>query len=298
LGGASSWDPNDKATIGHGAEGWITDDTRILFTIRFENQITATAAAQSVVITDQLDANLDWSTFHLDEVGFNNTLGFMVPDEPSVIQNYSTQVTVSTDPNPVRVSAALDSATGLVTWEMQSVDPVTGDWPEDPLAGFLPPNDDQQSGEGYIIFSIRPQAGLDNGVIIKNKASIVFDVNEPIITNDVINTIDSLAPSSSVDSLPASSPPAFTVSWSGDDSGGSGIGWYDVYVSTDGGPFVAWQSGITATQAIFTGTAGSTYAFYSVATDNVGRREAAPAVADAVTMVADTYKIYLPIVLR
>ncbi len=65
------------------------------------------------------------------------------------------------------------------------------------------------------------------------------------------------------------------VSWSGSDNG-SGIASYDIFVSTDGGQFVLWKDNITDTSATYTGEVGRKYAFYSVATDNLGLTEAAP----------------------
>ena len=47
----------------------------------------------------------------------------------------------------------------------------------------------------------------------------------------------------------------------------------------------AWLTGTTDTSATFTGQIGHTYAFYSIATDNVGNAEAAPATADTQTQV-------------
>ena len=85
-----------------------------------------------------------------------------------------------------------------------------------------------------------------------------------------------------VTALPATTPtPSFTVSWSGTDGAGPGIADYDVYVSDDGGPFTVWQSDTTATSATYTGQAGHTYAFYSVATDNLGLVQPTPIVAQA-----------------
>ncbi len=144
------------------------------------------------------------------------------------------------------------------------------------------------SGEGYAIFSIRPKAGLGNGVAIHNQAGIVFDVNPPIATNVVTNTIDTDPPTSTVGVLPATSLPTFTLSWSGSDGSGSGVAFYDVYTSTDGGPFALWLSGITQTSALYTGTVGSTYGFYSIATDNVGYRQSTPSAAQASTTTTTT----------
>jgi hypothetical protein len=77
----------------------------------------------------------------------------------------------------------------------------------------------------------------------------------------------------------------FTVQWTGqDDGGGSGVASYDVYLSVDGSPFGLWLS-TTDTWAEMTGRPGHTYAFYSVATDNVGNVEDAPAGPDADTII-------------
>ena len=78
----------------------------------------------------------------------------------------------------------------------------------------------------------------------------------------------------------------FTVPWAGqDDAGGSGIASFDIYVSDDGGPFTAWLTGTQMTSATYTGQDGHTYAFYSVATDNVGHVQATPATAQTTTTV-------------
>ena len=80
----------------------------------------------------------------------------------------------------------------------------------------------------------------------------------------------------------------FLVEWGGqDDANGSGIAGYDIFVSEDGGPFEEWLSNTTDTSALFIGEVGRTYAFYSVATDNVNHREAAPTVPDAQTVIGE-----------
>ncbi|MBM4025373.1 MAG: hypothetical protein FJ280_08190, partial [Planctomycetes bacterium] len=279
--GIGSQDPNDKVTVGLGQQGWITGDTTLLFTIRFENVATATAPAQEVRVTDQLDPQLDWTTFQLQEIGFNNVPIRVAPG----LQSFSSKVNVPTDPNPVRADVALDPDTGQITWTMQSLDPVTGQFPEDPLAGFLPPNDDTHRGEGFVTYTIRPKAGLPTGAEITNQARIVFDVNPPIDTNETRNTIDVDAPTSAVAALPATQTRAmFWVNWGGSDTG-AGIAAYDLYSATDGGPYALWLDDTTDTSAAFTGAAGHSYAFYSVARDNVGYAETAPGAADATTTV-------------
>jgi hypothetical protein len=288
----SSKDPNEKTTAGFGDRGFFDADAAAIYTVYFENQPTATAPAQKVVVTDTLSDNLDWSTFELIEIAFSN-VRVAVPDG---LQAYATQVSVGTDPNPVKVDVALDSDSGVITWTMTTIDPITGQLTEDPISGFLPPNDATHRGEGHVAFTIRPKTGLLTGTQITNQASIVFDTNAPIDTNAVLNTIDAGLPTSQVNPLSTETVgTAFLVSWTGqDDASGSGIGFYDVYVSDNGSPYTLWQPGTPDTSATFTiGQHGHTYAFYSVATDNVGHREPAPAAADTqTTVVVNTWHNY------
>jgi VCBS repeat-containing protein len=280
LEGRTGLDPNDMETVGYGPQGFVDGVSPLVYTIHFENVPTATAAAQQVVVTNQLPAELDWSTFQLDRIGFNRVT---IP-VPSGLRSYSTQVNVDTDSHPVQVEASLNPDTGLITWRMTSVDPATGQLTEDPIAGFLPPNDAEASGEGFVTYTVRPKAGLPTGAAVHNKATIVFDFNAPIDTNDALNTIDAVAPASQVDRLPETlKETTVPVSWSGNDEGGtgSGIAAYDVYVSDNGGQYALWLPGTDKTWEVFTGLIDHTYRFYSVAIDNVGHRETPPETPDA-----------------
>jgi hypothetical protein len=251
-----------------------------------------------VTVTDQLDKNLDWNTFALTEVGFGDT---HIPI-PAGSQHF--QTTVDTTENgqtfQVQIELGINASTGQVFATFYSIDPATG-LPPDVLTGFLPPEDGTGRGMGYFSYLVQPAAGLATATQIRNVAVITFDPNPPIATDQVddhdptkgtdankeaLVTIDSGPPASSVNPLPASSPSTFTVSWSGsDDPGGSGIGSYDIYVSDNGGDFTPFLTGTTQTSASFSGQDGHTYAFYSVATDNVGNREETPTTAQTSTLV-------------
>ena len=69
---ASSFDPNDKIGPGFGPDGFVQAGAVLPYRVDFENDPSATAPAQQVVITDQLSANLDWSTFRITEVGWGD----------------------------------------------------------------------------------------------------------------------------------------------------------------------------------------------------------------------------------
>jgi hypothetical protein len=269
-----------------GDGGYIDGTGPIEYRIRFENVATASAAAQQVRVTDVLDAKLDWSTLELLEFGFNGAV--IVPEQGA--SGYSGVVYVESDPNPIQCEIHLDPITGELAVDFRSFDEETGDWPADPLAGFLPPNDETGRGDGYIRFSIWPVADLEDGVIIENQASIVFDVNEPIITNVAVNTIDTTAPDAEVAELNERSSQTFMVSWAGDDAGGSGVARYDVYVSVNGGDWTLWLNGTTETSAVYEGEVGSSYGFYAHATDALGFANPVEPTAQAQT-IADLYSL-------
>ncbi len=283
-----SVDPNDKyALAGSGPEHWINTDQVLPFEVLFENKPTAAAPAQEVLVTDLLSTNLDWSTFELKTIAFNDARLTVPPG----MQRFYATTSVGTDTNVVSVEVSFDSTTGQITWLMRSLDANTGDLPEDPFAGFLPPNDADHHGEGSLTYTIRPKLELADGTKIRNQATIIFDptygANPPILTPVVTNTVDSVAPGSQVAPLPAENPGSVEVAWGGEDAaGGSGIVSYDVFVSRDNGAYQLWQIATPTTEATFAGQPGSTYRFYTVARDAAGNTEAAPEQPDAVTAVA------------
>jgi RHS repeat-associated protein len=276
-------DPNDiLGPGGYGAQGYVPASQAFSYTVQFQNAATATAPADTVVVTEQLASDLDWSTFQLGDFGF----GDIVVQVPPGHTTYQTVVNATASVGVlVDVSANFNPATGVVTWTFTSLDPTTLDVPANPLEGFLPPDETDPEGDGFVSYSVQPKPALTTGTVIPAQASVVFDTNAPVVTPTVTNTIDAGTPTSAVAPLPATSGTSFTVSWSGSDGSGPGIADYKVYMSDDGGPYTIWQSATTATSATFTGQPGHTYAFYSVATDPLGFTQPTPTAAQATTTV-------------
>jgi subtilase family serine protease len=279
-------DPNDiLGPEGFGDERWINARNPLAYTIRFENEPTASAPAQEVIITQYLDADLDWRTFRVDDFGWGD-LRFDLPGDRSF---YSNRIDLrATQGFYVDVSASIDVLTGLATWRIATVDPTTGDAPLDAQTGFLPINDENGIGEGFVSYSVRTKRDITTGAVIDAEARIVFDTEAPIDTPPIFNTIDVGVPTSSVTSLPvASDHPEFLVTWSGsDEPNGSALAGYTIYVSINDGAFTPWLTNTTLTEATYVGQFGDTYAFYSVAADNAGNVEAPPTTADAVIRIA------------
>jgi hypothetical protein len=276
-------DPNEKAGPGGATDAhYVSGAAPLPYTITFENVETASAAAQEVVVTDQLDlSKLDASTFELGPI----TFGTRVVEVPNGLTTFTTDVDLRPDVDLIaRVTAGFNAETGVATWHFFSIDPATGQPTTDALLGFLPPNVATPEGEGHVSFTVRAKTGQASGTEIHNQASIVFDANAPILTADWLNTLDVTAPSSQVAALPASGCTGNLVQWSGSDAH-SGIVSYDVYVSENGAAFAPWLTGATATSATYYGIAGNSYGFYSVARDAAGNVEAPPGIADATTVI-------------
>jgi hypothetical protein len=184
-----SFDPNDKVGSVGGGPPWfyISGNELLRYVVYFENLLTATAPAQEVVITDQLDLSvLDVSTFAFGPVAFGNTR----MDLPLGMDG---EATIDLRPEAnllVRVTASIEQATGRVEWRLTSLDPATGSPPDDPLVGFLPPNMNPPEGAGSVVFTVSPRAGQPTGTQIANQAAIVFDSNAPILTRAWLNTIN------------------------------------------------------------------------------------------------------------
>ena len=279
-------DPNDKVgTIGVSDQEFVGVGVPLNYAVHFENLATATAPAQVVVVTDQLDAQrMDLATFQLGPITFGAVT--LVP-QPGA-QTFTGGVDFSPDQDlQVVVTAALDRSTGLATWVFTSIDPATGQLTDDPDAGFLPPNINPPAGEGTVVFSLMPKSALATGTAIQNQAQVVFDTNAPIATPTWLNTIDRDAPVTHV--LPLSttqSATTFSVQWTGTDAG-AGIRDFSIYVSDNGGAFALWQDRTAASSANFAGAIGHTYGFFALGTDLVGNVEALKTVAEATTQVVN-----------
>ncbi len=200
-----SLDPNEKSgPPGVLAPRFIQGDAPLPYQVSFENDPFASAPAQRVVVTDQLDRNrLDLGTFLFGPI----TFGSMIVSPPLGLNPFSITVPYDVNRTPsvpeddvnVQVEGQLDTAPfsptfGLATWTFQTLDPFTGLPPFDPLVGFLPPDIFPPEGQGMVTFTISPLPTLVTGNRITNAASIVFDANLPILTPIWTNTINKTTP--------------------------------------------------------------------------------------------------------
>jgi len=184
-------DPNEKiGPIGFGPDHFVPGGP-FGYTIFFENDPAhANAPAQVVNITDTLDPNLDLSTFQFGQV----TLGNSTVTLSGTATHQAGQVFLAAQDVVANVVADIDTKTGVVTWTISSLDPITKQPIKDPLLGFLPPDVTAPEGEGHVNYTVSSKTGLVDGTKIQNQASIVFDQNSPISTNQTLNTIGATPP--------------------------------------------------------------------------------------------------------
>ena len=120
----------------------------------------------------------------------------------------------------------------------------------------------------------------------------LFDYNSTgvyTLTYELGPAGDTTRPVSQVTALPANSYRRIPLNWSGaDETGGSGLAGYDIFVSENGGPFTRWLARTPLTGSVYFGTIGNSYSFYSVAIDQAGNHEAVPGTPDAATTVTLT----------
>ncbi len=217
----------EKKLVGIGRE--------ILFTIYFENLATAGAPAQVVVVEDRLDPNLDWKSVRFRDMKWTNehllTLDNLFGAAQTLAPdggnrhgyNLSTEKIVPLHWGEfngeilVDLKAGIDLQTGVITWRFETLDPVKRTPPDHHDAGFLVPNTDGFSGQGYVSFSVKLKDGVGDGVVVGNQASIVFDRNPPIATQLIERQVI-ITPEAPRDPVPPSDTahpvdPGMRLSW-------------------------------------------------------------------------------------
>jgi Zn-dependent metalloprotease len=290
-----SRDPNDMlGPPGYGEPRWVSVNDRLPYTIRFENDPNAaTAPAQKVVIEHVPDEDLNLFSFQLGDFGFANQIFTVPPNQTYYSKRLDLRDSLGVY---VDVNAGIDITQNKVFWIFQSVDPATGLPPTSPLLGLLPVNDTLlHNGEGFVNFTIKPKTTAATGDTVLAKAAIVFDQNETIYTPEIFNVIDAVAPVSQIVTvLPAETDSLHhELCWTAqDDSGGCGLRDYALYVSQNGGSFYRHLDGIADTCTTFTGSPGSTYAFYTLASDNVGNTEALKPQGDTEVSINDAWRLF------
>jgi hypothetical protein len=296
-----SHDPNEIISPpGYDSARFVSVNDNMGYTITYENDASlATAPAQIVKLYYPISPKQDMSTFRLGSFGFNNDV-FDIPPGRSF---YSTRLDLRDSLGIyVDLVAGIDVVNKRAFWIYESIDPLTGLPPTDPLVGMLPVSDTttvlsdsaSQKGNGYVNFYIKPISNALTRDTIFAEAKIVFDLNDTIPTNVEFNTIDAVAPVSSV-SLLAKTGTTATLKFNGlDDTDGSGVRDYDLFLAQDSSNYVTYLSGASDSVITLSGVTGVTYYFFTLSTDNTGNREQLKNLPDLI-LVFDTTTVNPPL---
>jgi hypothetical protein len=153
--------------------------------------------------------------------------------------------------------------------------------PEDPLAGFLPPNITPPAGDGSVSFSVAARDSIATGTIVTNFASITFDFNPPIDTPVWTNTFDFTVPTLQVQPVqPLQVNNIFELKWSSTDTG-SGIDRFLVELSTNNTQFTYLLETNSINSIVITGAVNSTCWIRVTAWDFVGHSNQTVIAADS-----------------
>ena len=240
------------------------------YTITFENDSKASAPAHEVFVTDTLDlTKYDAESFSFGSFGWADTT-LVVGGSKTKEFTRDIMYKVNGQDILVRVSGQFDTKTGIVRWSFVSLKQ-NGDEILDPMVGFLLPNDNNHVGEGFVSFIIEHKANPANGSTVSNKATIVFDANDPIVTNTYVNTFDTDYPTSQITKVEEKDG-KLVVTVSGSDTT-SGIGSYQIYAFKNGGEAELAAVITQGNQATFACDPGTKYGLCVIATDNVGWNE-------------------------
>jgi hypothetical protein len=283
-----SFDPNIKFGPGMSSTAhYFSSPSRVMpYTILFENDTTATLPAQIITVIDTLDkSKFDMSSFGFTYVTISDST-VTLPDAPkSFIRDIDLKTTTG---YIARVTGNIDTLKGIVTWVINTVEPISRQNTINPAAGILPPNRTKPQGEGGVGFIINKKQGLPDSTVIANKGYIIFDFNPVIVTPTWKAISDDAPPISRVNTLDAvQRDTSFNVSWLGSDNV-SGIKYYSIFVSRNNAAYQVWKSETNTTSAIFTGQRGITYRFYSIAVDSADNIERIKILPEATTRIEGT----------
>lgn len=269
----NSLDPND--IFGYTAESgskFVADSiVGLNYRIEFENDTTfATASAHVVEIRDTLDSRvLDLATFAPTSIKIGEKT-----ESLDGTPNFLKTIDMRPEINAIaQVEGKFDVQKGIATWTFTSLDPMTMEPTDDVMQGFLPVNYDGVSGIGEVSFDINRKAGLADGTEIPNRASIIFDYNDVIMTPVWTNIIDAVAPESSVIDVTQQGDSAIITCEGTDER--SGIWKYEVYAQP--GTHAPWikvgecfADSATISYEVF---ADIDYGFCALAVDSAGNVE-------------------------
>lgn len=163
--------------------------------VAFENNASASVAANIVTIVDTLDVMVfDLESVTLEDISLRDR------HYKLEISGFPSQNGVDLRPDVdllVNVFSRIDPSNGTLTTILTGIDPATGEPPLDDR-GVIAPNRVSPEGEGCLHYSVRLLENIENGTYIGNQAAIQFDAEPWIATEEWSNTVDQDEPTATI----------------------------------------------------------------------------------------------------
>ena len=246
----ASWDPNEMVGPAGVGEQHYIGETQ---TVNYRILFENKAEAGDAAYRVRISDELDENVFDVSTVRFGET------SHDGVGYNW-----------------VMKREGNKLSWDIQGIE--------------LPPNVNAPEGEGYVSFSVDLKPGLADGTKLKNKATIIFDKNLPIETNEFVNTLD-LTPPMTVMASADYDPSVNTirVQFQSKDVA-SGVQSYLLFASRNGGDYAYCGQSVLEQMdyTVENYVDGDNYSFYVLAIDNVGNVEhVVPQVVQAITGISN-----------
>lgn len=274
-------DPNDiYGYLAESGSKYIADSVaKVNYTIEFENDTTfAMASAHTIVVRDTLDNRyFDLASFQPTRIKLGEHELFLNEGDVTT-KNGVTSFIKTIDVRPAinaiaQVEGSYNQQTGIAEWRFTSLDPMTMEPTDDLMQGILPVNYNGTSGIGEVMYEIGVKPNKNDGTEISNRAGIVFDYEETILTPTWTNIVDGTAPESHITDVQMLNDSTASVRIEASDEL-SGPWRYNVYVQYGSG---AWFLGAENVPADTTASVkvyeGINHGFYVVVTDSAGNVE-------------------------
>ena len=266
-----SYDPNEMhGYLSEAGSVYVGKHVKkVNYSIEFENDPKlASAAAHRIVVCDTLDSKVfDLSSFKATRVQIGEKVLELDGE-----QNLTKTVDMRPEINAIaQVDLKYDADKGVAQWTVTSLDPMSMEETLDVTQGVLPVNSNG-NGIGFLNFDIGLKKAMGDGEPFDNRAAIIFDQNEAILTPVWTNVVDSIAPMSEIVSVSAKDS-LITLRFDGYDNR-SGLWKYVLYVQdVEGGRWKKLEDVITTSEYVYHGNMGFDYGFCVLAVDSAGNVE-------------------------
>ncbi len=228
----ASWDPNEMVGPAGVGDNHYIADTK---TINYRIMFENKAEAGDAAYRVRISDELDENVFDVSSVKFG-----------------------STSHDGAGYNWLMKRDGNKLSWDIQGIE--------------LPPNVVAPEGEGWVEFSVDLKSGLTDGTQLKNKATIIFDKNYPIETNEFVNTLDLTPPVTTMSRVEKVEGDSVKVVCESADTG-SGVESYLLFAAKDDGEY-EYQGQYFANEMICAAVnGGEGYKFYVLAVDGVGNTE-------------------------